>query len=231
MIEAEDTQPEQEHSLSERAYQSLRQMLRDGGINSERLFTETEFAEMLGISRTPVREALKALVNDGAMTSVPKRGYRLRRFTDFEVEEMFALRENIESLVMTTLTRDPDENLLRPLKDVLDQQSADFGGATIFALDEQFHLVAAEVAGLLRTRKILEGLRSATAAIAAGVTITPEATRQRIDEHQAIYAAILQGDSQRAVDLMTAHIRASHDTYRDAIAAAEAARPVMLPLR
>ena len=222
---------EPEPSLAEQAFQSLRQTLRDGGIKADRLYTEIEFADLLGISRTPVREALKALVNDGVMTSVPKRGYHLRRFSEFEIDEMFALREKIESLVMTTLAEDPSKEKLEPLKDILDRQAADISGATIFALDEQFHLIAAEVAGLHRTRKMLEGLRSATAAIAAGVTIGQLATRQRIDEHEAIFEALQASDSELAVRLMTEHIHASQRTYRQAIAEAESAQPVMKRLR
>lgn len=223
--------PEPEPSLAELAFQSLRQTLRDGGISPDRLYTEVEFAELLGISRTPVREALKALVNDGVMTSVPKRGYHLRRFSESEIDEMFALREKIESLVMTTLANDPNKQKLARLKEVLDRQSADISGETIFALDEQFHLIAAEAAGLHRTRKMLEGLRSATAAIAAGVTIGEFATRQRIGEHQAIFEAIQASNSDLAVRLMTEHIHASRQSYMQSIAEAEAARPTMKRLR
>src|SRR5690348_6004029 len=88
-----------EDSLGQRAYQALRQALRDGGISPRRFYSETEFAELLGVSRTPVREALKALERDGVVVAAHRRGYRIREFTDAEVEETVALREQLEALV------------------------------------------------------------------------------------------------------------------------------------
>lgn len=217
-------------SLGHQAYNALRRALRDGGISPRRLYSETEFADMLGVSRTPVREALKALERDGVIVAVHRRGYRIREFTDAEVDETVALREQLEVLVARTLAANHSPDDLARLADVLRRQDEDTTDRNMFALDEEFHLSAAELAGLHRTRTMLEGLRSVTAAVTAGIVIPHEATVHRIAEHHQILAAIAESDLDEAARLMRAHIRASDRAFREAARAAAAAGPMLKPL-
>ena len=64
-------------SLSQRAYQSLRKAIRDGAIVHGVLYSEKDLADRLGISRTPVREALIELAREGLVTIAPQRGFQL----------------------------------------------------------------------------------------------------------------------------------------------------------
>lgn len=217
--------------LGLRAYHALRHALRDGGISPKRYYSETEFAELLGVSRTPVREALKALERDGVMVAAHRRGYRIREFTETEIDETVALREQLETLVARTLATKHSPDDVAQLADVLRRQDQDPDGNYMFALDEEFHLSAAELAGLHRTREILAGLRSVTAAVTAGVVIPPEATACRIAEHHQILDAIAEGNPDKAAELMRAHVRASDRTFRDAIRDAAEAGPTIKPLR
>ncbi|WP_217558967.1 GntR family transcriptional regulator [Streptomyces sp. GbtcB6] len=221
---------ESEDYLGHQVYQALRHALRDGGISPGRFYSETEFADLLGVSRTPVREALKALEREGVMIAARRRGYRLREFTEAEVDEIGSLREQLEVLVARTLANDHSSRDIAALTDVIRRQDADSDGKSMFALDEEFHLLAAECAGLPRTRKILEGLRSVMAAVTAGVSIPHEATAQRVAEHQQILIEIEQGNGDEAARLMHAHVKASHDTFRDAIRAHVSAGPLIKPL-
>lgn len=220
-----------EDSLGHRAYQALRQALRDGGISPGRFYSEAEFAELLGVSRTPVREALKALERDGVMVAAHRRGYKIREFTEAEVDETVALREQLEVLVVRTLAAERDPEALTRLGDILRRQDADPAGDDMFALDEEFHLTGAELAGLHRTRGLLEGLRSVTAAVTAGVVIPRDATACRIAEHHHILAAITDGAVDDAARLMRDHVHAADRTFRDAIQAAADSRPAIKPLK
>ncbi|WP_326565286.1 GntR family transcriptional regulator [Amycolatopsis rhabdoformis] len=219
-----------EDYLGQQAYQALRRALRDGGISPGRFYSEAEFAELLGVSRTPVREALKALERDGVVVAARRRGYRIREFTEAEVDEIAALREQLEILVARSLTAQQTPEGLARLADILRRQDEGNPDETMFALDEEFHLTAAELAGLPRTRKILEGLRSVMAAVTAGVAVPHEESKHRISEHHAILAGIAAGDAEEAVRLMREHVRASDKTFRDAIRAAAAAGPIIKPL-
>jgi DNA-binding GntR family transcriptional regulator len=216
--------------LGQQAYHALRRALRDGGITPGRFYSEAEFAELLGVSRTPVREALKALERDGVMVAARRRGYRIAAFTEPEVDEIAALREQLEVLVARTLAAGRTGDDIARLADILRRQDEDTAGRYMFALDEEFHLTAAELAGLHRTRKLLEGLRSVTAAVTAGVAVPHEATAHRVAEHHEILAGIARGDAEEAAALMRAHVRASDQTFRDAIRAAASAGPMIKPL-
>ncbi|MFI5612638.1 GntR family transcriptional regulator [Amycolatopsis sp. NPDC051903] len=219
-----------EDYLGQQAYQALRQALRDGGISPGRFYSEAEFAELLGVSRTPVREALKALERDGVVVAARRRGYRIREFTDAEVDEIAALREQIEVLVARKLATSHTSEDLARLREILKRQDEGNPDETMFALDEEFHLTAAELAGLPRTRKILEGLRSVMAAVTAGVDIPHGETMHRITEHHELLAGIEKGDPEEAVRLMREHVRASDKTFRDAIRAHAEAGPIIKPL-
>lgn len=229
MVSQDDNRDSDDY-LGRQAYHALRRALRDGGISRGRFYSEAEFAEMLGVSRTPVREALKALERDGVMLAARRRGYQISEFTDAEVDEVAALREQLEVLVARTLTAKHASVDLGRLADILRRQDEDPTGRAMFALDEEFHLTAAELAGLDRTRSILEGLRSVMAAVTAGASIPDEETARRIAEHHEIFAAISSGDRTEAVRLMRAHVRASDRTYREAVRAAASAGPLIKPL-
>jgi GntR family transcriptional regulator, rspAB operon transcriptional repressor len=225
-----DDSQDGESSLGRQAYQALRRALRDRAIVPKRFYSETEFAELLGVSRTPVREALKALERDGVVIAARRRGYRIREFSDAEIDEIVALREQLEVLVVRTLATAHGPDDLAPLADILRRQDEDTAGKHIFALDEEFHLSAAELAGLHRTRTMLEGLRSVTAAATAGVVIPYEATAQRVAEHHQIFVAIAEGDPDKAAELMRAHIHASDQRFRQAIREAASGGPMIKPL-
>src|SRR5699024_9578928 len=112
-------------SLAEQAYQALRNALRDGGIMPSRYYSEAEFAELLGVSRTPVREALKALEREGVVTSTRQLGYQIRQFTEAEVDEIFEIREQLELLAVRTLAKKRPFEPLTGLADVLHRQDND----------------------------------------------------------------------------------------------------------
>jgi GntR family transcriptional regulator, rspAB operon transcriptional repressor len=215
-------------SLGQRAYQTLRRALRDGVIQPGRLYSESEFAELLGVSRTPVREALKALEREGVLEAARNRGYRLRTFSDAELDEFAALRCALERLTVTTFVKTATDRDLKRLDDILRRQDRDTRGEEIFALDEEFHLTIADLAGLHYTREILAGLRSVVAVVMAGASVSIDDTRQRVYEHHAILDALRSRDATAATRLMDRHIEGAS---RALIGRNHNAPPAIMPLR
>lgn len=195
--------------LGRQAYQSLRKALRDGLIQQDRHYSGAELGEMLGVSRTPVREALKALEQDGVFEASRRRGYRLRTFSDAEIEEMLQLRLALEGLAVTRFVASAVDDDIAHLRAILNKQKRPDVGRRIFALDEEFHLAIAEATGLLRTRDILAGLRSAMAAISAGASVPEERTQQVVHEHQQIVDRLAQRDVEGSIRVLSDHIEAS----------------------
>ncbi|MCW2722790.1 GntR family transcriptional regulator, partial [Pseudonocardia sp.] len=84
-------------TLSRSAYLQLQQAIRDGAIRQGVLYSENELAETLGMSRTPVREALISLSREGLIEIESQRGFRLRTLSTDQRQEIFDLRSLLES--------------------------------------------------------------------------------------------------------------------------------------
>ena len=147
-------------TLATQAYQSIRLALLHGQLRPDQFYSENSVALMLGISRTPAREALRQLETEGLIEVLPQRGFRVRRISASELVEFYDLRGMLESYVVRTLCHSIDERLVRSLRHILERQQLAADDVTEFiGLDEEFHLSMARMAGLQRTARIVASLR------------------------------------------------------------------------
>lgn len=110
-------------SLSKQAYQSLRKAIRDGIVHGVR-YSEKDLADRLGISRTPVREALIELSREGLVTIAPQRGFQLHSLSHAEQEEVYELRLAIDSFVVEKLAKSATPAHIEQLREVIALQRA-----------------------------------------------------------------------------------------------------------
>src|SRR5690349_2113375 len=85
-------QPLRRRNTSELAADAVREMIADGRLTDGERVNEVWLAQSLGVSRTPVREALNRLAAEGALTSTPSFGYRVRALTIDEFQQLYELR-------------------------------------------------------------------------------------------------------------------------------------------
>src|SRR5271167_1149024 len=107
-------------SLSQRAYQSLCKAIRDGAVVHGVLYSEKELAERLGISRTPVREALIELAREGLVTISPQRGFRLHALSHAEQREIFELRLAIDTYLVEQLSKVATTDDIKHLREAIE---------------------------------------------------------------------------------------------------------------
>jgi GntR family transcriptional regulator, rspAB operon transcriptional repressor len=213
-------------TLATQAYESIRLALLHGQLKQDTFYSENAMALMLGISRTPAREALRQLEIEGLIEILPQRGFRVRRISTPELVEFYELRGMLESYVVRTLSRSIDERELRSLRHILDrQQLAADDVAEFIGLDEEFHLSMARMAGLQRTARIVASLRGVLWLMGTRIVDNPSRRGDVIGEHEAILAALEQRDAEAASDAVTHHIRATAQVAlaRDGAAAGAAA--------
>ncbi|MEV4184087.1 GntR family transcriptional regulator [Streptosporangium canum] len=195
--------------LSRRAYLQIQQAIRDGVIRHDVQYSENELAETLGMSRTPVREALISLSNEGIITIASQRGFRLRHLSREEREEIFDLRSLLEPYVAGRLALTATEENVRRLTGLIDAQ-AELGGADqqseFLALDEQFHLLQAELLGLERTRSTMASLRGAMWLIGFEALRLSHRYEDVITEHRGILDAIARHEPDEAAEAARLHI-------------------------
>ncbi len=179
-------------------------------------FTETEVADRVGVSRTPVREALYRLEQEGYIQVSSRNGWRVKPF-DFEVfENLYDVRVILELAAVRRLCDAPEKPDLGPLKDIwlvtAEKRLADSQRAA--DLDEEFHQGIVRAAGnpeMARMhREITERIR-----IIRRLDFTqPERIANTYDEHAQILRAIIKRRTDQASLLLRAHIEASKSVVR-----------------
>lgn len=214
---------------AERALASLRELILDGGLRPGARLGEVELAERLGVSRTPVREALTRLAAEGLVEVAPNRGARVATWTVAELEGVFDLRASLEpQLTGFAVPRATAEDV--EALDELAQRMLAVGTPgpeqdldALVPLNRAFHdrLVA------------LADHPALAAALAAAVhppivlrnfhTYDEASLRRSLGHHAEIVAAVRAGDASWARAVMTAHIsnaravmvRAAQDAVRE----------------
>jgi GntR family transcriptional regulator, rspAB operon transcriptional repressor len=198
-------------SLAQQAYVAIRRAIREGKIARGELFSETTFAKSLGVSRTPVREALLDLFRDGIVEIVPKRGFRLVELDDAAIDEIRMLRIALEQLVVERLCATATADEVSELRAI-----AGGKGRTrddMFGLDEALHMRMAELAGLPQVRRVLLGVRGKMYLIASGTRITKLRNEVVMKEHNEILDLIAKRSPAAAKTAMTGHIKKSIDAF------------------
>src|SRR5262245_26162504 len=94
-----------------------------GHLKPETFYSENSVALMLGISRTPAREALRQLETEGIIEVLPQRGFRIRHIEPAELIEFYDLRNMLESYVVRILAASIGESATRELGDILVRQA------------------------------------------------------------------------------------------------------------
>jgi len=197
-------------SLAQAAYKSIRRAIRSGGLTHDQLYSENGLAMEMGISRTPVREALIELEREGLVRIAPQRGFQLRELSNEEEQEVFALRGVLESFVAAQVARSVTPDDVAQLTRILDEQERLLDDWEPFlACDEQFHLLLPRLAKLERAHQMLVSLRGAMWLMGSQALATPQRAPEVLREHRAIVIAIAAGDPDGAARASELHIKST----------------------
>lgn len=171
--------------------------------------SENELAAELGISRTPVRESLILLSQEGLVQVFPKVGSFVSRVDPALVADAQFLREAVELASLDDVPTDPDPSQVAELRENLaKQQAADDDPDAFFHLDEAFHQGLLRLAGHERTWPTVVAAKGHLDR-ARRLGLTENASMQVFrDQHTAVLDALLRGDRDEARSLMRTHLRA-----------------------
>jgi DNA-binding GntR family transcriptional regulator len=207
--------------LADGAYAQLKEDIFDFRLIPGDRFSESEVAERLGISRTPVREALFRLQREGYLEVTARSGWIVRPF-DFELfEHLYDLRMVLETTAVRRLCERPDDTsaplpALVALAAIWLVARADrvSDGQRVAGYDEAFHIELVRAAGnpeLARVhREVTERIR-----IIRRLDFTqPNRVETTYDEHARILTAIIDRETKEATRLLRAHIEESKAEVR-----------------
>lgn len=192
-------------SLRQLAYESLKADILVGDLAPGTPISEAERAEALGISRTPVREAMQQLAQEGLIEVFPKRGTFVARLSARDVRESFELREAVETFAARLAAeRRTGEDLERMRAALSDVPSTSGDGRYARAAD--FHRLIVQAAQNRYLQQSFDG--SADRIDLASRLAARIPSPQRPDSsHQAIFDAIEQGDERAAEESMRRHLQ------------------------
>lgn len=196
-------------TLSRTAYLRIQQAIRDGTLSQGALYSENELAATLQMSRTPVREAVITLAREGLVEIESQRGFRLRRLSDEQRQEIFDLRLLLEPHVVRKLAAHATAEDVERLRDLIlgqEKLSGEADTASFLALDEEFHLLMPQLVGLERTHDLMVGLRGAMWLMGFQALALPQRHSAVIAEHRAVVDAIAAGDADRAAQAIHDHV-------------------------
>jgi DNA-binding GntR family transcriptional regulator len=198
--------------LTERAYTYLREGIMRGDFPPGSVLAEEEVAATLGTSRTPVRQALGLLLQEGVVEVGSRRQVVVRGFTPEHKAEILMLREALEGVavrraceVMQLEDIDQLHVLLRRMR-----RAAEDGREEDFLdLDEEFHLEIAEGAQLPILYSLLSQLRGFIRVARLGSRRPPGVLKQVVAEHEEIVEALEHRDADTALEALVEHLHTS----------------------
>jgi DNA-binding GntR family transcriptional regulator len=203
----------------EKVYTMLRNLIIEGKLRPGEFLNEIELSKNMGVSRTPLREALGKLEHDNFITVFPGKGSFVKQITARDINNLYTLREILECLSVKLA----GENLLRStttaiikLQEYISKFEENIKSDAIdpkkqFILNKEFHTFIAECSMnpyLIQMLNILDGMDSL---IRVSVSPYRNSTKELAEEHFAIAKALLEQKIDRAVELMQQHIKASKE--------------------
>ena len=194
-----------------RAYDLLRRAIIDGRFEAGERLTEAGVAGLLGISRTPVREAIARLIKDGLLRN--KKGVGIE-VVDPQEEflDIYYIREVIEGcaarLAAMRATSEEAEAIVALARASMETDTADV--ETRATINQEFHLKIADAGHAPRLERLVRDYRDLFASPHILKRYSSLETRQALDDHQRIAAAIAAGDGDAAERAMRGHLRRSY---------------------
>ena len=186
----------------------LRRLLVTGELAPGAPVRQEAVAERLGVSRVPVREALKVLEGEGALVYAPHRGYVVSELSVDDLVEVYRLRELLEAeairVAVPQLT-DLDVDTIAAAAHQVDAAGSVDDLAAMTAANRDFHFLLFDAAGMPRLSRTLRQLWDATDVYRA-VYFGATGNRERVsDDHAELLAALRHRDVRRAVAAQRSH--------------------------
>ena len=215
--------------LQIQAYEYLKNMILTGQLDPNTLYSETKLSAQIGISRTPMREAIQCLSQDGYITVVPSKGFKIRALTEKDMEESIQIRCAIEGfcihLIAAEVESKKGQKFLHEMEKLLDKQerllrqkhgpsveniqNGTWNRNTLdqfMDYDHQFHLALVNYAENREFQQIFQRLMYLIHLTTAEALSVPGRVEDTLKEHRMFYSYLKNGDGDAAYKLLMVHL-------------------------
>ncbi len=207
--------------IREIAYEVLKHAIITGEIPAGERIVETDYADRLHISRTPLREALRKLERDGLVEYVLRRGVVVRAFTIADVEEIYTIRNALEMLTLPAIIEKATAEDIAALREMLHEMDDLMARKDFEALSpvtRAFHRQLTSLCGQNRILRVIEGQDEFITRFSAMAIRQEDRLQAAHAEHYRLVDLIEQRDLDGFRTLMHSHIERSKDMCLAALA-------------
>jgi DNA-binding GntR family transcriptional regulator len=196
------------YSLVELAFNRLSQEILSGRTDPGERLVEEQLTRRLGISRAPLREALRLLAQQGLVEHIPRRGVRVATLSDDDVRELYEVRDVLERHAVLAVRRGPDLAGLRAALEVMRKATETADRLAIADAHRQFHVALVGLAGNRQLSALYESvLVRLQLYMAVNLRREAEAARATdgVHRHERLLQAVERGDPEQVVKELNAH--------------------------
>jgi DNA-binding GntR family transcriptional regulator len=196
-------------TLNQRVYNQLREMILSGALEGGTQIEERQLAEEMGVSRTPLREAIGQLSNEGIIEYRPYRGNYVRTFTAKQVNDLYQVRMALESLAMRLAIPKLSQEHIHKIRQILDDveralQNNDMDGYN--EADRRFHKAILDISGNETLKEAMDRLSAQIQMVRVIANQDHDVVESTARERPLILAALEARDANEAARLMEEHI-------------------------
>jgi len=198
------------HRLVVEIASRLRRAILSGELAAGQRLSEVELAERLGVSRTPVREALRMLEQEALVVASPRRGVEVVRLSAADAADLYELREALDGLAARRLAAGAGAEVIAGLADNLDRTRRALERKDMDAfleLNVAFHEMIASCSGNRWLDRFVPVIRMTIQMFHPVLAKQVERAWQAWEEHEQIYRAVRGGDAQGAERSARRHVR------------------------
>jgi len=201
-------------SLGNQAYQELKGIILERQIPPGGKLNEGDLAKALGISRTPIREAINRLEKEGLVKIIPQRGAYVVQFTEKDIYELFLIRENLEGLAASLAAERMNGSQLASLESLLRGFREPFGEketSRYARQDFKFHQSIVLLSGARRLGNLVSTLHDHIRMFRLTTVGLPNRMKESLAEHRLLIEAFRKREPLEAERIMRQHIRHVRD--------------------
>lgn len=195
--------------LRDVVFNTLREAILKGNLKPGERLMELQLASKLGVSRTPIREAIRMLEQEGLAVTTPRKGAEVAKMTLKDMEDVLEIRDALDELaVRIACQKITDEQLkqLEDVKELFEKNTQTNNVKNIAEADVSFHDVIYEATGNPKLVTLLNNLREQVYRYRVEYIKDPKNYPTLIAEHEAILDSLKNRDVKNAVEAMHVHV-------------------------
>ena len=216
--EAARGEPIARASLHDELVERLRDMIVEGELAPGDRVPERSLCGRFGVSRTPLREALKVLASEGLLELLPNRGAAVARLTGDDLEEMFPVMGTLEALAGELACARVTEEQLAEIRALHYQMVLHHTRGELrqyFRINQRIHELIMEAAGNATLTRMYRSLSGRIRRARYVANMSKARWAQAVEEHEAILEALSARDGARLADILKRHLRNKCETVRE----------------